>query len=121
MDKHSDELNRLMKDPENKACIDCGSTTQWASVNNSVFICLNCAGMHRGLGVNISFVRSVTMDKWEAKQIKLMCIGGNRRFKALIREFNIPNDIDIGTKYKLKVMDYYRKQVSSSHVNYFIA
>lgn len=114
MDKHSEELHRLMKDPENKICIDCGSSAQWASVNNSVYLCLNCAGMHRGLGVNISFVRSITMDKWDAKQIKLMKIGGNRRFKVLMKEFNISDDIEIGMKYKLKAIDYYRKLVSNN-------
>ncbi len=48
--------------PENKLCFECGTaSSKWASVNNAVFLCLKCSAIHRGLGVNISFVRSVDM------------------------------------------------------------
>lgn len=55
----------LLKDEVNQHCFDCEEVNpKWASINNAVFLCLNCAGIHRGLGVNISFVRSLTMDNW---------------------------------------------------------
>ena len=37
---------------------------QWASINNAIYLCLNCAGEHRGYGVNVSFIRSITIDTW---------------------------------------------------------
>ncbi|KAH9948410.1 ArfGap-domain-containing protein [Amylocystis lapponica] len=68
-------LQDLIKrdDLDNKRCVDCANPNpQWASISFAVFICLQCAGTHRGFGVHISFVRSVSMDTWQEEQIKRM-------------------------------------------------
>lgn len=107
---YQDELKRLLKQKHNKCCFDCGAPNpQWASLNNAIFLCLSCAGIHRGFGVQISFIRSITMDKWEEKQVERMKKGGNLRLKELFSEYGIPLDLDVETKYKLKVLEYYRK------------
>jgi ADP-ribosylation factor GTPase-activating protein 1 len=66
MDKFSHSaFEQLMKEPSNRYCFDCNSPyPKWASLNHGIYICLNCAGLHRGLGVQMSFVRSITMDNW---------------------------------------------------------
>ena len=63
-------LNQIMKYPGNHKCCDCSSLdTDWGNINHGTFVCLECAGKHRALGVQVSFIRSVYMDTWSSKQV----------------------------------------------------
>ncbi|XP_061916695.1 BAR_ACAPs and ArfGap_ACAP domain-containing protein isoform X2 [Entelurus aequoreus] len=67
-----------LQGPGNHRCCDCGQQEpRWASVNLGVTMCIECSGIHRSLGVHLSKVRSLTLDSWEAEQLKLLCILGN--------------------------------------------
>ncbi|TYG86903.1 hypothetical protein ES288_A13G170100v1 [Gossypium darwinii] len=79
-EKHRKILEGLLKIPENKECADCKSKgPRWASVNLGVFICMQCSGIHRSLGVHISKVRSATLDTWLPEQVAFIQSMGNEK------------------------------------------
>ncbi|KAF9464857.1 ArfGap-domain-containing protein [Collybia nuda] len=76
------------EDLNNKICNDCPNPNpQWASLSFAIFLCLQCAGTHRGFGVHVSFVRSVSMDTWQDEQIRRMQLGGNKPFRDFVRNY----------------------------------
>ena len=104
------DIPELLKYDGNSTCIDCGAEKpNWASLNNGVFLCLKCAGIHRSFGMSVSLIRSLQIDSWTEKQLLYLKKGGNINFKNNLSEFNIAETATLDIKYKSKAADYYRK------------
>ncbi|EQC41049.1 hypothetical protein SDRG_02105 [Saprolegnia diclina VS20] len=104
----------LRKLPGNNKCVDCDAPyPQWATVSYGTFMCLECSGRHRGLGVHISFVRSVTMDSWTDKQIRMMQLGGNDHFRSEFNAAGVPKTLTIAQKYNTPQAEAFRARLQA--------
>ncbi|XP_026680997.1 stromal membrane-associated protein 1 [Diaphorina citri] len=91
-DKCQNLLMQMLKDDDNKYCVDCDAKgPRWASWNIGIFLCIRCAGIHRNLGVHISRVKSVNLDTWTPEQVVSLQQMGNSRARA-VYEANIPDN-----------------------------
>lgn len=76
-------------------------------------MCLECSGKHRGLGVHISFVRSVTMDSWSEIQLRKMESGCNENLNKFLSQYGISKELDIIAKYNSNAASVYRDRIQA--------
>nr|CAE84440.1 putative Gcs1 protein [Nakaseomyces delphensis] len=106
-------LLQLQKVGANKRCVDCNAPNpQWASPKFGIFICLECAGTHRSLGVHISFVRSITMDQFKQEELVRMEKGGNEPFIEYMTSHGIDMTLPHKIKYDNPIAEDYKEKLS---------
>jgi len=72
------EVQEIQKLAGNNICAECGDLDpKWCSYNLGIFICIKCSGIHRSLGVHVSFVKSLLLDDWSGEEVENMRAKGN--------------------------------------------
>ena len=60
LSKEQLNLVKLLEQFDNRFCVDCGQKSpKWASLNIGCFMCIECSGIHRQIGVHITKVRDL--------------------------------------------------------------
>jgi len=74
------------------------------------FVCVAVgAGVHRSMGAHMSFVRSVSMDAWEAEHLAIMEVsGGNARAREFFSSHGLSDSDSIVSKYHSRAAELYR-------------
>ncbi|XP_074699522.1 arf-GAP with SH3 domain, ANK repeat and PH domain-containing protein 1-like [Strix aluco] len=77
--------------PGNRECCDCSAPDPtWLSINLGILICIECSGIHREMGVHLSRIQSLSLDKLSTSELLLARNIGNSGFNKIM-EVNLPS------------------------------
>uniref|UniRef100_A0A8C8GMY4 ArfGAP with SH3 domain, ankyrin repeat and PH domain 1b n=1 Tax=Oncorhynchus tshawytscha TaxID=74940 RepID=A0A8C8GMY4_ONCTS len=83
-------IDDVLRIPGNEVCCDCGATDpKWLSTNLGILTCIECSGIHREMGVHISRIQSMELDKLGTSELLLAKNVGNSSFNEIM-EGNLP-------------------------------
>lgn len=85
------------------------SDPEWASYNIGVFLCQDCAGIHRSMGTHISKIKSIKLDNWEDSQLEV---------RKTLTQFSGLRSVACVLVQKLKMKYLFRIRGSQSSIRF---
>ncbi|XP_067838112.1 arf-GAP with SH3 domain, ANK repeat and PH domain-containing protein 1-like isoform X1 [Heptranchias perlo] len=84
-------IEDVQRMPGNDICCDCGAPDPtWLSTNLGILTCIECSGIHREMGVHISRIQSLELDKLGTSELLLAKNVGNISFNEIL-EASLPH------------------------------
>ena len=112
-------------DASDERCFDCDQPilayNSWMSATYGITLCLECAGVHRGFGVQTSFVRSLALDTLTAREARtLHILNGNEGFGKFLADPSrgVPRRVwlalPLQTRYHTPAADLFRRKMKAA-------
>lgn len=109
-----DLIQKISSKRENLFCFDCESvkSIDYISINNGIFLCKNCANVHKKFQSKISRLVKNNLYSLSFRELELLSKGGNKSLRDFItNEFPKLAYLTPEIMYKTNAMEYYRQKV----------
>jgi len=106
-------LKQKLNDEFNNYCVECGTENpEYLSINNGVFICVECVQNHLRFPKSISKIIKNNKNSLTLNEIQCLLCGGNKALLDFINnEFPKLSEFPPNILYRTKAMIYYRQNL----------
>jgi ADP-ribosylation factor GTPase-activating protein 1 len=106
-------LKQKLNDEFNNYCVECGTENpEYLSINNGVFICVECVQNHLRFPKNISKIIKNNKNSLTLNEIQCLLCGGNKALLDFINnEFPKLSEFPPNILYRTQAMVYYRQNL----------
>ena len=106
-------------------CADCGEKKPtWLNTNWLTLVCIECSGIHRNLGVQVSKIRSLKLDNISQEYIELLCAIKQNLINAVLEQelpknFEKPNPTSPRELKEKFIIEKYKEKkfIKNSDIN----